>query len=363
MDMRKVFLIFALFLAIYAFKEISEFEKQVAGNFGYMLQNLPQEKVYLHTDKSTYTVGENVWFRAYQVHAAVNVPMVHSRFIYVDLVDKRDSLVRRVKVMERDSSFYGQLALPEGLQQGEYCLRAYTYNMQNLGGDFIYRKKIRVINPKDTRLWVDVAYEKRGRNSYVAKIRLTDNAGEPYVHLPVVYLAGERVNSYSEDLARTDRDGVFQVRIDTTVKTIALRSGDYAEVDFTRDIHVPKMIDDFDVQFFPEGGHLLTGNWQASAETYETGKLTYNMDFYALAHLSKFIQPGAHVIESNDLSASSDGALYNIAALNKNGTVTVILANRSGEPETVKMVIGDKVIEYAVPGNSAVTVTFDANTY
>ena len=95
----------------------------------------------------------------------------------------------------------------------------------------------------------------------------------------------------------------------------------------------------------------------------ETGKLTYNMDFYALAHLSKFIQPGAHVIESNDLSASSDGALYNIAALNKNGTVTVILANRSGEPETVKMVIGDKVIEYAVPGNSAVTVTFDANTY
>ena len=265
MDMRKVFLIFALFLAIYAFKEISEFEKQVAGNFGYMLQNLPQEKVYLHTDKSTYTVGENVWFRAYQVHAAVNVPMVHSRFIYVDLVDKRDSLVRRVKVMERDSSFYGQLALPEGLQQGEYCLRAYTYNMQNLGGDFIYRKKIRVINPKDTRLWVDVTYEKRGRNSYVAKIRLTDNAGEPYVHLPVVYLAGERVNSYSEDLARTDRDGVFQVRIDTTVKTIALRSGDYAEVDFTRDIHVPKMIDDFDVQFFPEGGHLLTGNWQTVA--------------------------------------------------------------------------------------------------
>ena len=114
MDMRKVFLIFALFLAIYAFKEISEFEKQVAGNFGYMLQNLPQEKVYLHTDKSTYTVGENVWFRAYQVHAAVNVPMVHSRFIYVDLVDKRDSLVRRVKVMERDSSFYGQLALLAG---------------------------------------------------------------------------------------------------------------------------------------------------------------------------------------------------------------------------------------------------------
>ena len=263
--MRKIFLIFTLLGALYAFKEIVEFEKEVAGNFGYMVQNLPQEKVYLHTDKSTYTVGENIWFRAYLVNAAVNVPMVYSRFIYVDLVDKRDSLVTRVKVMERDSNFYGQLSLPEGLQQGEYCLRAYTYNMQNLGDAFIFRKKVRVINPKDTRLWVDVSYEKRGANNYIANIRLTDNAGEPYVHLPVIYLAGEFINSFSEDLARTDRDGVFRVRIDTTVKTIAIRSDDYAEVDFSRDIHVPKMLDDFDVQFFPEGGHLLSGNWQAVA--------------------------------------------------------------------------------------------------
>ena len=263
--MRKVFLIFTLFLAIYAFKEISEFEKRVAGNFGYMLQSLPQEKVYLHTDKSTYTVGENVWFRAYLVHAAVNLPMVQSRFVYVDLVDKRDSLVRRVKVMERDSLFYGQLPLSEGLQQGEYCLRAYTYNMQNLGDDFIFKKKIRVINPKDSRLWVDVTYERRGRNSYVAKIRLTDNNGEPYVHLPLTYLAGEWIGSFSEDLARTDRNGEFQVRIDTTIKTIAIRSGDYAEVSFSRDIHVPKLLDDFDVQFFPEGGHLIAGNWQTVA--------------------------------------------------------------------------------------------------
>ena len=27
----------------------------------------PQEKIYLHTDKPTYSAGENIWFRAYCV--------------------------------------------------------------------------------------------------------------------------------------------------------------------------------------------------------------------------------------------------------------------------------------------------------
>ena len=263
--MKKVTIILLLALAVCAFKGQPEFEKQVLGNFNYFFLYLPQEKVYLHTDKSTYTVGENVWFCAWQVHAALHAPMLLSRFVYVDLVDKRDSLVTRVKVVERDSQFYGQIRLPESLQQGEYCLRAYTYNMQNLGDDFVFRKKIRVINPQDSRLWVDVTYAKKGRNNYIARIRLTDNAGEPYARLPLTYLAGERVNRYSEYRAITDKNGVLEVKIDTNVKTIALKSGDYAEISFSRDIHVPEQLGDFDVQFFPEGGHLLSNNWQTIA--------------------------------------------------------------------------------------------------
>ena len=263
--MKKLMLILALVVAVCAFKGRPDFEKQVVGYFDYLLRGLPEEKVYLHTDKSVYTVGENVWFRAYQVHAAFHTPMLLSRFVYVDLVDKRDSLVSRVKVVERDSCFYGQLRLPEGLQQGEYCLRAYTYHMQNLGDDYVFKKKIRVINPKDSRLWVDVTYEKRGRDNYLAKIRLTDNAREPYSRLPLTYIVGERVNRYSETRGRTDQNGVLEVKIDTTVKTITIRSGDYAEVSFSRDIHVPKQLGDFDVQFFPEGGHLLSDNWQTVA--------------------------------------------------------------------------------------------------
>ena len=113
----------------------------------------------------------------------------------------------------------------------------------------------------------------------------------------------------------------------------------------------------FDPQFYNGHGIGLT------EYNRTTGKLAYQMDFYALAHMSKFIQPGASVIESNDLSITSEETYYNLAALNKNGTATVIIGNQGGEAETFKIVICDKVIEYTLPSNSVATITWDANTY
>ena len=123
--MRKIVLLLVVIVGLCAFQKDSEPGEKVVRNFVTLVKDFPHENVYLHTDKSAYTVGENIWFRAYGVHALLNVPGIPSKFIYVDLVDKRDSLVNRVKLVIRDSCFYGQLPLSKSLQQGEYCLRAY----------------------------------------------------------------------------------------------------------------------------------------------------------------------------------------------------------------------------------------------
>lgn len=263
--MRKIIIVLTLLVVGYAFREYSVFEKRLIANYSGMLINMPQEKVYLQTDKSVYTVGENVWFRAYQVNAATHSPMLLSHYIYVDIVDKRDSLVSRAKVSERDSCFYGQIRLPENLQQGDYCLRAYTYYMQNLGEDFVFKKKIRVLNPQDSRVWIDVSYMRKENGNYIARLRLTDYSGEPYARLPLVYVKAGGTNRYSELRTVTDRDGVVELRIDKSVKNISLKSAEYADVSFEREIHVPDHLAEFDVQFFPEGGNLLSNNWQVVA--------------------------------------------------------------------------------------------------
>ena len=263
--MRKWLLFFIVIAGVYAFQAYSDFEKQVVNNFMTLVRDLPHEKVYLHTDKSAYTVGENIWFRVHGVHALINTPEIPSQFVYVDLVDKRDSLIQRVKIGPRDSCFYGQLALPQMLPQGEYCLRAYTYNLQQQGSEWIFKKKIRVINPRDSKVWTEISYRKTKRGEHVAEIKFLDNDGKPYEYVPVLYCVGDNGKRVVDKRGFTNKNGILEVKVDSSNQVIRLTFDDQGPFQFNRYIRVPELTDDFDVQFMPEGGSLLVGNWQRVA--------------------------------------------------------------------------------------------------
>ena len=185
-----------LFVSVgFLLQEDGGVEGRVVENFRFFVGKFPHEKLYAHTDREVYAAGDRIWFRVYGIHALTGEPGIPSRFVYVDLVDKRDSLVGRVKVGMRDTCFYGEMALPEGLQTDEYSLRAYTYNLRGMGEENVFQKKIRVVNPKDARVRMKVAYTKKS-GGYVARIAFTDRTGGPYAHVPVRWSVGQLRNIY-----------------------------------------------------------------------------------------------------------------------------------------------------------------------
>lgn len=93
-----------------------------------------------------------------------------------------------------------------------------------------------------------------------------------------------------------------------------------------------------------------------------TGKLVYLMDFYALAHVSKYVQRGAKFVEATDANLI-DPFLYDFAFVNPDGTAVIVLGNEGVKDSVIKIVFEDKVIEYAVPGSSVATLAWDANVY
>ena len=256
-------LFFAVLILLFAFRGTSNFGEQVVKNYMDYVHYIPHEKLYVHTDKNTYDVGENIWFRVYGVHALTHVPHIPSRFVYVELVDSRDSLVQPVKVVQRDYCFYGQLSLPNYLQTGDYCLRAYTYNLQRLGETYLFRKKIRVMSPKGEQVQTDVKF-KREKNSYVAAIRFTSMSGEPYRYVPVRCSVGNVKNSFASPLFYTDKEGLLKIKADSANEVIRVRF-ENMPIKFNRYFRLPPLLEDFDVQFFPEGGTLLAGNRQRVA--------------------------------------------------------------------------------------------------
>ena len=94
---------------------------------------VPQERIYLHTDKPYYVPGDTVWFRAHLVDAVTHTPISRSRYVYVELLDNAaDTLVQRIIVRcDSDGVFANALTLPRHLQGGSYTLAAYTQWMRN----------------------------------------------------------------------------------------------------------------------------------------------------------------------------------------------------------------------------------------
>lgn len=89
----------------------------------------------------------------------------------------------------------------------------------------------------------------------------------------------------------------------------------------------------------------------------QTGELTYNLDYYTLGHISKFVKPGAYRIDSD----TYEDELETVAFRNGDGSKVLIVSNRTKERKTLAVTIGDRSFEYAIEGEAAVTFNWDTD--
>jgi hypothetical protein len=102
------------------------------------------EKVYLHTDKSFYSSGDDLWFKAYLVNAISNIPMETSSNLYVDLISS-DAQIMEHKLIRLTAGFgFGDFQLKDSIPGGTYKIRAYTNWMRNFGDFFLFEKEIKI---------------------------------------------------------------------------------------------------------------------------------------------------------------------------------------------------------------------------
>ena len=225
------------------------------------------EKLYLQTDKPYYSAGENLWFKGFLVNAITLAPASASKYIYVELIDRRDSLVQRVKIKADEWGFHNCLKLAPDLPWGDYCLRAYTRWMENEGPDYFFERNIRIVNPIDDAVNISVEYGWTADSLIEARCRLTNSAMNPLAGQRLVYRTcfGDKERNYNQ---KADDRGEFRITfappvdsVGNSIRFIINEPGRY----FDRTVYLPSFSDDFDVQFFPEGGHLVAGSPQLVA--------------------------------------------------------------------------------------------------
>lgn len=121
---------------------------------------LSPEKLYLHTDREFYCVGDTLWFKAYLLNNSLYSEFPESNFIYVELlgfqyekdvytgkVSESQSILKRIKAKRRGGVIQGYIPVPSGMNTGKAILRAYTYWGLNFPAEYIFSKNIEIVNP------------------------------------------------------------------------------------------------------------------------------------------------------------------------------------------------------------------------
>ncbi|MCR5435162.1 MAG: carboxypeptidase-like regulatory domain-containing protein [Bacteroidaceae bacterium] len=97
-------------------------------------KTIPQEKVFVHMDNTSYFLGDTIWFSAYTRQTNTDTPSKVSGVLYAELYNNDGYLVERKLIEIKDGRGNGFFALNSPIQySGFYELRAYTRWQLNWG--------------------------------------------------------------------------------------------------------------------------------------------------------------------------------------------------------------------------------------
>jgi hypothetical protein len=110
----------------------------------------PQEKMYVHLDRSGYSPGDTVWFKVYLLDAQNHSSDSISKNIYVDFFNKKSGRLLGRQFLKNEGGWsYSNFTFPDSISEGVYEIRAYTNWMRNFPEDLFFNKEIYVKNRVD----------------------------------------------------------------------------------------------------------------------------------------------------------------------------------------------------------------------
>lgn len=148
--------------------------KQINDKLAQYQKKRPQEKVYLHTDRDTYTSGDDVWFKAYLVDSRFHLLINTSASVYIELIDDKKNIIVSRNIMLKNGVGAGDFQIPYTQTQGDYVVRAYTRYMQNFDAGFFFNKKIKVLDIRGEKKTQVVAKTKKKKSDKKKVVKTPD---------------------------------------------------------------------------------------------------------------------------------------------------------------------------------------------
>lgn len=250
-SMKRLVVLFIL-LCNYAFLQAQVMKfKEFFERTSQQCMMFPSEKVYLHTDRNIYVAGETIWMRAYVVDGICHAPRLQSGYVYVTLQNPFLETVAQVRMkIDEQGRIYGYIRLPDDLPKGEYSLCAYTQYMRNFDNEYFFKKRISISNVLNNSIRLE--FSQRSNRLDFHFVNPVTGLSQDVQNCAVQVVDG--------NMAIQRRDSGYSVKLhNSKEQCVLIQAGNYKE--FVNVGAKP----DYDVDFLPEGGHLVAGEFNRVA--------------------------------------------------------------------------------------------------
>jgi len=147
--LKSIFILSFLFLALLSNAQTNiENTDSLAGRFISDLRASTTEKLFVQTNKNIFVAGEELWFKAWIVNSLSHKYFSHSKTLFVDLVNEKDSVVTQLLLNIPSQKTEGLIKLSDSLREGFYWLRLYTATIQKYDTNSVLVSPIFVTNKK-----------------------------------------------------------------------------------------------------------------------------------------------------------------------------------------------------------------------
>ncbi len=265
----------------------------------------PEDRVYAHLDKPFYAPGESIWFTTYVRNAIDLTPSSKSEIVRAELINPKGEVEMEYKIPLNDAGVgKGDFKLPKNLPGGQYVFQAYTLWQTNDKDPAIFRKEIQVQKVILPRLKMDLDFVRDAfapGDKVNAELKLTTNGNKALGNHPFKYTLKVKGKKEFALKGKTDADGTAPVAFTLPRKI----NTDDVLVNLTLDYQgsresiartVPVLMSEIEMQFFPEGGDLVSG-LQSKVAFRATDLVGNSVDVQGVILNSK----GEHVADFNSL--------------------------------------------------------------
>jgi len=230
--------------------------------------NFPKEQVYLHTDKPYYSIGDEIWFKAYLTIGNYNSLSSLSKILYVELINPNNEVAISVRLPIVSGITYGNIFLSDSLSEGNYRIRAYSNWMRNFDEGYFFDKTIPIGNALNDNVLAKSTFsvlDNGSQKTLQSNITFTDWHEKPLNNTKVDYAVLSDKKNIHQGKETTDANGSISVNfkepkggfsnslfITTEINTDNRKS--------IKQIPIRNTSESYSAQFYPENGkNLIAG--------------------------------------------------------------------------------------------------------